>query len=159
MDAPNKVFSICELAEAILIHLPLYDLVLATTVCQNFRGTLLSSVAIRERLQNDPLPVFAQFVPGRSSTEDLCNVNENTTWFFRTRVAHGIVITLRTVNRDIQLYVPDDPQRMILRADSKQTKVSTVPDLLPAHMLVHTNHTGCLLCNRPQVRRTSRMER
>lgn len=125
MSAVHRVFDIYELAENIFIHLPLYDLLLATVTCQNFRRLVLSSTDLRKRLQSEPIPVFANFRAGDLQTEDLCNINEQTPWFFRSIVSSGIVIVLRTAHEDIQLHVPDAATEPIRLLDSKRTRVFT----------------------------------
>ena len=123
MRAFHRVFNVFELGEAVLTLLPLYDLVLAVSVCQTFRHVVLNSNVVRMRLRNEPIPVFARFQPGDPLTEDLCNVNERTPWFFRTTVTRGIVIVLRTAEENIQLHIPDDPQKPAHFLDGRRTAV------------------------------------
>ena len=123
MNAAQRVFDMYELAELILLPLPLYDLLLATTISQSFREVVMSSTSVRRRLENEAIPVFACFQPGDRSTEDLCNLNKGTPWFFRTNVSLGSVLALSIVNLSIELYIPHDERDAVLMLDSKCTTV------------------------------------
>lgn len=123
MDAKQKVLGVYELVEAILIHLSLYDLLHASTVCQKFSEVVLTSRTIRRRLESEPIPVFARFQPDDPSTEDLCNVNRSTPWFFRTSVNHGLILILGTAIDNVQLYIPYDQNLSVQMLDGKRTMV------------------------------------
>ena len=121
--AARRVFDIHELVENILIHLPLYDLLLATKICFSFLQVVLSSRDIRKRLQWEVIPVFANFFPGKPKSEDLCNINTETPWFFRMKVSCGFVIVLKVAHEDVQLCIQDAPAGPIRILDSKRTVV------------------------------------
>jgi hypothetical protein len=123
MGPANGVFEVVELLEAVLIDLPLFDLVLATTLCHTFRDTISSSKTLRDRLRSEPVPLFAPFCPGKPETEDICNLDNTSPWFFRTSVEHGIVLILRTKDTDLQLYVPNNRKHEVCRLNSRRTKV------------------------------------
>lgn len=123
MGPANRVFEVVELLEAVLIDLPLFDLVLATTLCHTFRDTISSSKKLRDRLRNEPVPLFAPFCPGKPESEDICNVDKTSPWFFRTMVEHGNVLILRTKDTDLQLFVPNDRKHEVCRLNSRRTKV------------------------------------
>lgn len=125
MGAASRVFAVFELLEAILIDVPLFDLVLATAVCHTYKDTISSSKKLRHRLQNEPVPVFAPYCPGIPETEDICNVDNTSPWFFRTVVENGIVLILQTKDIDLQLFIPDDRKHEVCRLHSRRTKVSS----------------------------------
>ena len=124
MGAVDKVFAVPELLEAVLIDIPLVDLVLATTISHTFQDTISSSSILRKRLRDEPMPLFACLRPGKQDTEDVCNVDRTTPWFFRTQVDDGLVIVLRQDSLSIQLVVPSDRNTSIRRLDSTRTEVS-----------------------------------
>lgn len=121
MNSANKVFLVFELLEAILVDIPLYDLILATTISQTFQETVSSSRILRPRLREEHIPLFATLYPGEAETEDICNVGKETPWLFRTQVDTGIVLVLRTRDYDIQLHVPFDQTEPLRILDSRQT--------------------------------------
>ena len=123
MGAANRVFGVFELLEAVLIGMPLFDLVQATTVCHTFQDTISSSKKLRDRLQSEPVPLFALLCPGKPETEDICNVDNTSPWFFRTNVENGIVVILQTKDTDIQLFVPHDRKNKVCSLHSRRTKV------------------------------------
>lgn len=53
MASISTVFNTCELAHAILLELPLYDLLIATAVCKHWQHIIYTSQHIRARLLNN----------------------------------------------------------------------------------------------------------
>ena len=123
MSAANRVFAIFELLEAILIDVPLLDLLLATAISTNSQNCISSSKRLRDRLHNEPIPVFAPLCIGKSETEDICNVDKSTPWFFRTDVDGGHVLVLQDASMRLHLHVPDEHRRCICVLDSSRTRV------------------------------------
>jgi hypothetical protein len=123
MGAVHKVFAVPELLEAVLINIPLLDLVLATTISHTFQDTISSSSILRKRLRDEPMPLFACLRPGKPDTEDLCNVDKTAPWFFRTQAIDGLVIILRLDSLSIQLFVPNDGAIPTRGLDSRRTEV------------------------------------
>lgn len=126
MSAVQKVLAVPELLEAVLINVPLLDLVIATTVCHGFYDTISSSMGLRKRLRDEPMPLFACLCLGQPDTEDICNVDQTTPWFFRTPVDHGIVIFVRLEGLSIQTFIPNDRTSRIQTLDCARTEVSIV---------------------------------
>ena len=124
MSAVDKVLAVPELLEAVLIDVPLLDLVLATTISRTFQDTISSSSILRKRLRNEPMPLFACLRPGEPDTEDVCNVDVTTPWFFSTPVNFGTVVVLQLDSLKAQLFVPNDGSIPICRLDSKRMEVS-----------------------------------
>lgn len=122
------LFAVFELFEAVLIEIPLFDLVLATTICRTFHDTISSSTKLRNRLTSEHIPLFVPFCAGEAETEDICNVDNTSPWFFRTLVDHGTVLILRTRDANIHLYIPDDSKKRICKTDGSRTKV--LPSIL-----------------------------
>ena len=123
MGAVERVFAVVELLEAILIDVPLFDLVLATSVSHAFNDTIFSSTILRNRLYREPTPVFVRSRPQEPESEDICNVDDTTPWFFRSPVDDGVVIVLHLESFKIHLFVPNAKQTAIAMLDSRQTKV------------------------------------
>ena len=123
MSAASRLFAIFELVEAVLIDVPLFDIILATTISHTFHDTISSSKTLRNRLEREPVPLFAPLCPGRPESEDICNVDDTTPWFFRTSVDNGVVLALHTESINIQLFVPNDRLKKVCRLDSKRTTV------------------------------------
>ena len=123
MAAAPQVFGVYELTEAILMHLPLYDLLISISVCRSFRQVTMTSTVLRGRLRKEPVPVFARLRAGDQRSEDLCNVNEITSWIFRTTVDDGFVLIFKTADAEIQLHVPHDPIIPICVLDCRRMKV------------------------------------
>ena len=123
MSAANRVFAIFELLEAILIDLPLLDLLLATTISHAFQHCTSSSKRLRDRLNSEPIPIFAPLHVGERATDDICNVDKSTPWVFRTDVDGGHVLVLQNASIRIHLHVPNEHRKHICVSDSRRTRV------------------------------------
>ncbi|KAK3720852.1 hypothetical protein LTR37_003515 [Vermiconidia calcicola] len=125
MSAVTRVFDVYELTENNYFHLPIYDLVLATALCQQWFQLASRSKKIREHLEYAQLPSFVPYRPGDTSSTDMCNVNVETQWLFRTTVNCGNVITLKVESKSIELFIPGEHELPLAFLDVSRTEVRT----------------------------------
>ncbi|KAK3714652.1 hypothetical protein LTR37_007632 [Vermiconidia calcicola] len=122
MSAVTKVLDVYKLTENILLHLPIYDLVLATALCQQWFQLASRSKKVREHLQHAQLPSFVRYRPGDFGSTDMCNVNSETPWLFRTTVNCGNVITPRVESKNIELFISSEHHYPLTFLDGSRTE-------------------------------------
>lgn len=121
MAARDRVFGVYELLEQILLSLSLSDLLIAMNVSQEWRFIILNAPSIRTRLLSDPISRFLRF--DFHSEADVVNMHDHSAWFFRTLVANGTVVILRTKQINVQLLVPNDVKQPVQLLDGRRTQV------------------------------------
>lgn len=120
----QDVFGIYELLEGILLHLPLYNMLLAVTTCRHWLHVASTSSEIRSRLLLDYIPRYARLQPSSRVSEDLCNEDSSTPWFFRTAVEGGTIVILRLKCEKVQVFVPRDVNAAFRLLDNQGMLVS-----------------------------------
>jgi len=102
MTAVQQVFNTNELLEAILLHLPIHDLLLGTHVCQQWCAHIQESTAIHKAMiawrmsDNDEMP------PHPSTA---------TSWVFHSDHKEGTLFVACEPKQEISILASSDPNR------------------------------------------------
>lgn len=152
-EARDAVMHTVELVEAILLHLPLRDIIVAAYTREKWKAIIMKSHRLKTRLAHDPLPGperktrIRQFIDRVKKTKKKEPIHRIRQIFSKSgEYHHGSILMLQDYEIDMALAFWHSPQ-FVLPSDTIPCFMPGFPFGIVCWVYDHPNDCTCSICS------------